>query len=104
MSKNRYDEASVVRRLSKKASININAREKTIEIVKDNTDVGIRSWGKIDYLCNYCGYIRFFTKSVKKVKVYTDDSQDTNIKYSKRNKLNMASMIKSTMKQVRNNN
>lgn len=49
-----HDEASCLRSLRQKRSISIANR--IIYVEKDNTEVGNGSWGKIDYLCNYCGY------------------------------------------------
>lgn len=58
MSKRTYDEVSVVARLSKKRAITIDKGQKIIKIDFESADVvGNKSWGKIDYLCHYCGYI-----------------------------------------------
>ncbi len=62
--KKSYDEVSVVRALTKKKSIKVDVASKCIKVAKDATDVGNGSWGKIDYLCHYCGYFQTFIASV----------------------------------------
>lgn len=58
MSKRTYDEVSVVAKLSKKRAITIDRGQKIIKVDFESADVvGNKSWGKIDYLCHYCGYI-----------------------------------------------
>lgn len=104
--KKSYDEASVIRSLSKKSSININRYNRTIEIVKYNTDVGNGSWGKIDYLCKVHGYICGFVTAIKRktsVSINNADfGNDDSSKSAKRErKLNMAIMAKSAMKRVK---
>lgn len=101
-----YDEVSVVRALSKKASVYVNTVEKRIDIVKNNTELGNGSWGKIDYLTHVHGYVPVFVsnisarKSIKKV--IETDTDNTRSKSSKREaKLNMAAMTKAAMKKVK---
>ena len=101
-----YDEVSVVRALSKKSSIYVNTVEKRIDIVKNNTELGNGSWGKIDYLTHVHGYVPVFVsnisarKSIKKV--IETDTDNTRSKSSKREaKLNMAAMTKAAMKKVK---
>lgn len=101
-----YDEVSVVRSLSKKNSIYINTVEKRIDIVKNNTELGNGSWGKIDYLTHVHGYVPVFVTSIssrKSVKKVTDtDTDNVRSKASKREaKLNMAAMSKAAMKRVK---
>lgn len=51
-----YDEAGVVKHLLKlRKATNIDVYRRVITINPDNT-VGNRSWGKIDFLTNHCGY------------------------------------------------
>lgn len=103
--KNHYDEASVIRSLSRKSSIKINSIEKTIEVVKNNTDVGIGSWGKIDYLTKVHGYVVLFVKALKNKSTKNLDNDNYNgrsNKTAKREaKFNMAAMAKSAMKKVK---
>ena len=106
MAKKVYDEVSIIRALSKKASIYVNTVEKRIDIVKNNTELGNGSWGKIDYLTHVHGYVPVFVsnisarKSIKKV--IETDTDNTRSKSSKREaKLNMAAMTKAAMKKVK---
>lgn len=55
----KYDEVSVVRKLKKNPRIiSINTVDKLIEIEKDANSIGNKTNGEIDFLTNYCGYIR----------------------------------------------
>lgn len=106
MKKRNYDEASVVRSLSKKNSIYVDTINHVVEVMKDSTDVGNGSWGKIDYLRKVHGYIVCFISTLTKKpfikKDFNDDEIKTNSKVSKReSKLNMAAMVKSTMRRVK---
>ena len=49
----KHDEAKDVRLLSKIAKI--NQSNKTITI-GNNVVIGNKRWGRLDYLCHYCGY------------------------------------------------
>lgn len=54
-----YQLDEVIRSLSKKHDVNIDTNLNTIEILtgKDaKHDLGNKSWGKIDFLCNYQGF------------------------------------------------
>ena len=102
MSRKHYDETRVIRSLLKKKSISINTVSKTIEIVKDATDVGNGSWGKIDYLCKVHGYFVCRTVSVRKIPSLVLDDSDNNLStHSKRDKFNMAAMSKAAMKRAK---
>lgn len=70
-----YDEVSVVRVLSKNPAIRINGN--VVEIAKNANTVGNGTLGKIDYLCNYCGYIRMFASTVVQAKVKTTKKKIT---------------------------
>lgn len=101
-----YDETSVVRSLSKKGSIQINTGSKTVKVVRDNTEVGNSSWGKIDYLRKVHGYVvTFTTKLSKKVTSNrTSNYEDSSInsKTAKREaKFNMAAMAKNAMRKAK---
>ncbi len=68
-------------------------------IEKDTTEVGNGSWGKIDYLCNYCGYYWFFvtsTKSKAPKKKNTDgyDTESDNVPQSVEEKFSVSKLIK----------
>lgn len=108
MSNKHYDEAKVVRSLSKKSSIRFTqtGTTKCIEIIKGCTDVGNGSWGKIDYLHKVHGYYAVFVKQFtgsKKISVAADDvSEKHDTKAAKRErKLNMATMAKSAMRKAK---
>lgn len=98
-----YDEASVIRSLSQKRSISIDSHAKVIQVQKENTEVGNKSWGKIDYLCKCHGYIYIFTNTPKaKTNINITNEQAINSKTAKREKkLNMAAMSKAAMKKAR---
>jgi hypothetical protein len=104
--KRAYDEVSVVRSLSKKNSISINTVNMTINVLKDSPEVGNGSWGKIDYLRKVHGYVVVFVKSINKRPAQPQQEDDNvgavNTKSAKREaKLNMVSMVKSTMRKVK---
>lgn len=102
MSTKTYDEASVVRVLSRKKAIRINYTTKTISVDRTSTEVGNGSWGKIDYLVHYCGYVQVFTNSSVGTKNITDQTDTRNTKTIKREKkLNMAAMTKAAMKKAK---
>ena len=105
MAKTHYDEASVIRSLSRKNSVHINSVNKTIEVVKDNNDVGNGSWGKIDYLTKVHDYVVLFVKALKNKPAKNLDNDNYNgrsNKTAKREaKINMAAMAKSAMKKVK---
>lgn len=54
----KYDEGSALRAIKQNPVITVNGN--VITIVKDNNLVGNGTWGKIDFLVNYCGYIKEF--------------------------------------------
>ena len=53
-----YDEATVRKQLKKKGiKVNISAGGlRTLLVPIDDPNIGIRTWGKIDYLCHYHSY------------------------------------------------
>ena len=54
MAKKHYDEATAIRAVAKKCQVNYG--DKTIGVNTSTGQVGNGTWGKIDYLCNYCGW------------------------------------------------
>lgn len=70
--KKSYDEVSVIRALSKKKSIKVDVSAKHIKVAKDAMDIGNGTWGKIDYLCHYCGYVQTFMASVPMIRKEED--------------------------------
>ena len=74
MSKHSQDE--VVRSLSRKRDCRIDTSRKTIEVLNGEDkkqpkqgDLGNGSWGKIDFLCNHCGYRWFFVSTFQNIKI-----------------------------------
>lgn len=101
-----YDETSVIRSLSKKSSIQVNPVNMTIEVIKNSTDVGNGSWGKIDYLRKVHGYVVVFTTKLSKKatpkKTSDDEDNSVNSKTAKREaKFNMAAMAKNAMRKAK---
>ena len=60
-----YDESSVLRSLARKGvkKTTTFAGFPVLEIPKDNPDIGIGSWGKIDFLVHHKGYSWLFVKN-----------------------------------------
>ena len=56
MAKQKYDEASALKSLSKKNSLNINRVQKSLTVTSNQGDLGNGSCGKIDYLVKEHGY------------------------------------------------
>ena len=101
-----YDETSVIRSLSKKGSIQVNPVNMTVEVLKNSTDVGNGSWGKIDYLRKVHGYVVIFTNKLSKKatpkKTSDDEESGINSKTAKREaKFNMAAMAKNAMRKAK---
>lgn len=101
----KYDEASVVRILKKNKSVRVNSNN-VIEVLTTSPAVGIGTWGKIDYLVNYCGYVVTFSNNVLYTNGNKEDKDDStekeNTKAVKRAaKLNMAAMAKASMRRVK---
>lgn len=109
MSNKHYDEVSVVRALSRKSSIRIttDGGYNHIQILKDATDVGNGSWGKIDYLTKVHGYIPVrviaFSGGKNRINANSEDNNSiVDTKTAKRErKFNMATMAKNAMKRVK---
>ena len=74
-----YDEVSVVSSLMKKSTISIDRGNKTITILKDSTELGNGSWGKIDFLVRYCKYHTFYSDTIgrKNRKSMEDDVEES---------------------------
>lgn len=105
MSKKYYDEVSVMRAISRKASVSVDSQVKVIQVIKDAIDVGIGTWGKIDYLCNHCSYRYIFVthlsnKNISKFKNNEEIKVGSNKTTKREAKLNMAKMSKEAMKKV----
>ena len=77
----KHDENKDVRLLSR--IVKVNTVNKTIKAPK-GTLIGIRSWGRIDYLTNYCGYV-FIYDNTAKVNIFSNDTE-ISFKSSNKNK------------------
>lgn len=62
MSKKTYDEVSVVKALNRKRDVKVYYYDKRIEVTIGTTECGNGTWGKIDYLVHYCGYVQLWVK------------------------------------------
>jgi len=60
----------VIISLSKKRDVKVDSRNKTVYLLNDpkkkSSDIGNRSWGKIDYLTNHAGYARLYVSDYPK--------------------------------------
>lgn len=63
----KHDEQKVIAQLSKKHDVKIKSNQilvlngkSTKGIFQPINDLGNKSWGKIDFLVNYCGYVQLF--------------------------------------------
>ena len=98
----KYDETSVLRNLARRKGIVIDYSTKVIKVSNNATDVGNSTWGKIDYLTNYCGWFASVTKTaIKKQKniIMETEISEPNTKLAKReNKINLVKQVKTIMK------
>lgn len=103
MAKSRYDEGKVLSQLSKK-SVRIDYALKVIEVAKDAQDMGIHSWGKLDFLQNYCGWrvISVDMTEIMKAKVAEREARKAERKREKEERKNkkmfMVNMVKDAIK------
>lgn len=103
MKKKNYDEVSVIRSITKKADVSVDYVNKIIQVKEDSNEVGNGTWGKIDYLCHYCGYIYVRPKTINNRKVINrefgdDNDRKTSKKERKQLKLDMVKSTKKLMK------
>lgn len=103
MKKKNYDEVSVIRSITKKADVSVDYVNKTIQVKEDSNEVGNGTWGKIDYLCHYCGYIYVRPKTINNRKIINrefgdDNDRKTSKKERKQLKLDMVKSTKKLMK------
>lgn len=100
MKKKNYDEVSVIRSITKKADVSVDYVNKIIQVKEDSNEVGNGTWGKIDYLCHYCGYIYIRPKTINNKKIINkefDDDNDRKTSKKERKQLKL-DMVKSTKK------
>lgn len=103
MKKKNYDEVSVIRSITKKVDISIDYVNKIVQVKKDSNEVGNGTWGKIDYLCHYCGYSYIISKTInnnRKIinREFDDNDRKTSKKERKQLKLDMVKSTKKLMK------
>lgn len=103
MKKKNYDEVSVIRSITKKADVSVDYVDKIIQVKEDSNEVGNGTWGKIDYLCHYCGYIYVRPKTINNRKIINkefgdDNDRKTSKKERKQLKLDMVKFTKKLMK------
>lgn len=98
-----YDEGRVLRQLDKK-TCKINYADHTISIPFGATDIGIHSWGKLDFLQKYCGWRVFRVDNAvlvaeKQAEREAKKQARKEAKEAKKNaKLSIANMVKKVIK------
>lgn len=93
MAKKNYDEASVLRSISNRVGINYASHILTVDL--NNPKIGNGTWGKIDYLCHYCGWM--WMKSYG-VKTNTNTNTNNTPTHKRDDKKNQDTMKKSKKK------
>lgn len=80
----KYDEVGVINVLKMMSGISIDTKLKVI-CIANGISFGNNTNGKLDFLCNHCGYKKIYKANVaprKGEKKYdADDSADVNIKH-----------------------
>lgn len=79
MSKN-HDENKDLKLVSRIAKIDYS--NKSIQAPKSSV-IGIRTWGRIDYLTHYCGWVFIWNNNVS-VKAYNNDMSNSDMAKRKR--------------------
>lgn len=104
MKKKNYDEASVIRSITKKADVSIDYVNKIVQVKKDSNEVGNGTWGKIDYLYHYCGYSYIISKTINSNRkiINREFGDDNDRKTSKKERKQLKlDMVKSTKKMMK---
>lgn len=104
MKKKNYDEASVIRSITKKADVSIDYVNKIVQVKKDSNEVGNGTWGKIDYLCHYCGYSYIISKTINSNRkiINREFGDDNDRKTSKKERKQLKlDIVKSTKKMMK---
>lgn len=96
--KKEYTEQSVIKELGRINELSINTNSKTIYVLKNSTNIGIKTWGKIEYLKKVHGYVQLFTDTIntRNKQIKTKEDETVEIKHSKRDKVNNKDMINNT--------
>lgn len=77
----KYDETKVIKSLSEKKCV-VDTKLKVIQVPRGV--LGNGSWGKVDYLCHYCGYTQSWLDAKSPVK--DEDNEKTLYNKPKRKK------------------
>lgn len=100
MANKTYNEYDIIRILSKNFNINIDSVKKVIKTLKDANNIGNGTYGKISYLVKVHGYTHEIVNKLSNKRKLIDNDDNNNVDYkpTKRNKINMVSMVKTTIK------
>ena len=65
MARKNYSVDEVLKQLYRKHDVKIDSNQKIVRVLCNESrtkinDLGNNSWGKINFLVNYCGYYQFF--------------------------------------------
>lgn len=93
MGKN-YDEVGVVRQLNKVNGVKISGGKKITIVI--GAALGNNTNGKIDFLCNYCGYTRVYF-DVAEQKKTKDVEENDNVVAKHNRKIDIASNVTKIM-------
>ena len=83
MAKRSYDENKCLQSISKVTQIDYSS--KTI-IGHPDVNIGIRRLGKIDYLCNYCGWIFYWNRNARIGRNYDTNTEKVSARQIKKEK------------------
>lgn len=69
----KHSEGVVLQTLNRKRDVIVFESQKLIQVLTGENpkspaagDIGIHTWGKIDYLCNHCGYRQMYVGEFSK--------------------------------------
>lgn len=99
MGKKTYDETSVLRSLRTVKGVSVNVSNKIIYIDANNHKAGNSTWGKIAYLCKYCGFVysMVYDNRVKIKDVVAEEKTAAR----KPKRLSLANMAKRAMNNIK---
>lgn len=83
MAKRSYDENKCLQSISKVTQIDYSG--KTI-IGHPDVNIGIRRLGKIDYLCNYCGWFFYWNRNARIGRNYDTNTEKVSVRQIKKEK------------------
>lgn len=82
MAKKNYDEASVINSIRNR--VGIDYANHILRVNPDHPGIGNGTWGKIDYLCHYCGWHWIKSKDIK-ININTNNTQASYKRDAKKN-------------------